>query len=73
MSFIKRNFVCKEKSGAVKKAKLVTKIKKHNQLYFGTVVLASCVIVEITHKARTSFKARTGFKESSKMALKKVE
>ena len=42
MSFIKRNFICKEKSGAVKKAKLATKIKKHNQLYFGTVVLASC-------------------------------
>ena len=42
MSFIKRNFIFKEKSGAVKKAKLATKIKKHNHLYFGTVVLASC-------------------------------
>ena len=33
-----------------------TKIKKHNQLYFGTLVLASCCCVEITHKIRTSFK-----------------
>ena len=43
MSFIKKNFICKEKSGA--------KIKKHNQLYFGMVV------VEITHKIKTFFKA----------------
>ena len=42
MSFIKKNFVCKEKSGTVAKVKLVTKIKKHNQLYFGSLVLASC-------------------------------
>ena len=41
MSFIKKNFVCKEKSGTVAKVKLVTKIKKHNQLYFGSLVLAS--------------------------------
>ena len=33
-----------------------TKIKKHNQLYFGTLVLASCCCVEITHKIRTSLK-----------------
>ena len=34
----KKNFISKEKSEAVKKSKLVTKIKKH----FGTLVLASC-------------------------------
>ena len=37
MSFIKKNFICKEKYGADTKVKLVTKIKKHNQLYFGTL------------------------------------
>ena len=37
----KENFICKEKSGSVTKVKLVTKIKKHNQLYFGTLALAS--------------------------------
>ena len=41
MSFIKTNFICYDKSGDVPKEKLVTKIKKHNQLYFGTLVLAS--------------------------------
>ena len=41
MSFIKEKFICKEKAGTVTKAKLVTKIKKHDQLYFGTLVLAS--------------------------------
>ena len=41
MSFIKKSFICKEKAGTVTKVKLVTKIKKHNQLYFGTLVLAS--------------------------------
>ena len=40
--FIKKNFICKENSGTVTKVKLVTKIKKLNQLYFGTLVLASC-------------------------------
>ena len=29
-----RFFICKEKYGAAKKVKLVTKIKKLNQLYF---------------------------------------
>ena len=38
---IKKNFICKEKSGTVTKVKVVTKIKKLNQLYFGTLVLAS--------------------------------
>ena len=40
MSFIKKNFIFKEKSRTVTKVKLVMKIKKHNQLYFGTLVLA---------------------------------
>ena len=34
-------FTCNEKSGNVTKVKLVTKIKKHKQLYFRTLVLAS--------------------------------
>ena len=41
MSFIKNNFIWKEKSGTVTKVKLVMKIKKDNQFYFGTLVLAS--------------------------------
>ena len=41
MSFIKKNFIWKEKSETVTKVKLVTKLKKHNQLYFGTLLLAS--------------------------------
>ena len=36
-----KNFIWKEKSGTVTKVKLVTKIKKLNQLYFGNLVLAS--------------------------------
>ena len=38
MSFIKTNFICTEKP--VTKVKLVTKIKKHNQLHFGISVFA---------------------------------
>ena len=41
MSLIKNNFIWKEKSGTVTKVKLVMKIKKDNQFYFGTLVLAS--------------------------------
>ena len=41
MLFIKKNFISKEKSGTVAKVKLVTKIKKHNQLYFRTLLLGS--------------------------------
>ena len=37
----KENFTCKEKSGSVTTVKLVTKIKKLSQLYFGTLALAS--------------------------------
>ena len=35
----KEIIICKEKAGTITKVKLVTKIKKHNQLYFGTLVL----------------------------------
>ena len=35
-----KNLICNKKSRTVTKAKLVTKIKKHNQLYLGTLVLA---------------------------------
>ena len=42
MLFIKKNFICKEKSRTVTRVKLVTKIKKNKQLYFGTLVLGSC-------------------------------
>ena len=41
ISFIKKNFICKENFGTVTKTKLVTKIRKHNQLYFRTLVLTS--------------------------------
>ena len=41
MSFIKKNFISKEKSGTVAKVKLITKIKKKSQLYSGTLVFAS--------------------------------
>ena len=43
--FIKKNFIykknviCKEKAETFTIVKLVTKIKKHNQLHFGTLVL----------------------------------
>ena len=39
MLFIKKNFICKEKSGAGTKVKLVPKSKKQNQLCFGSLVL----------------------------------
>ena len=38
--FIKKNLICNKKFGTATKVKLVTKIKKHNHLYFGTLVLA---------------------------------
>ena len=36
-----KNVIYKEKCGTAIKVKLVTKIKKHNKLYFGTLVLIS--------------------------------
>ena len=43
ISFIKLNFICKEKYGVVTKVKLVTKIIKIKKMkfHFGTLVLAS--------------------------------
>ena len=38
--FIWKKFICNKKCGTVIKAKLVTNIKKYNQLYFETLVLA---------------------------------
>ena len=58
MSLIKKkNFICEEKPETVIKVKLVTKIKKHNQLYFGTLVLGSCC-----HCGDSAYKIRTSFK-----------
>ena len=37
--FIKENFIGKEEAETVAKVKLVRKIRKHDQLYFGTLVL----------------------------------
>ena len=39
--FMKKTFIYKRKFGTVTKVKL-RKFKKHNHLYFGTLVLASC-------------------------------
>ena len=41
MSFIQKIFICNEKSRTVTKVELVTKIKKHNQLYFRTSAASS--------------------------------
>ena len=72
MSFIKKNFICKEKSRTATKVKLVTKIKKHNQLYFGTLVLACIVFVQINHKMWTSFKTLAS-KKAATWRLKKSQ
>ena len=56
MSFIKKSFICKENAGTVTKVKLVAKVKKHNQLYFGTLILASYCYCEDNVKLRTFFK-----------------
>ena len=37
----KENFICKENFENVTKVKSVKKIKKHNDIYFGALVLAS--------------------------------
>ena len=71
MLFIKKkknSFV--EKSGTVTKVKLVTKIEKHNQPYFGTLVLAPYFYCE-DNAWNTEFFQNTGVKESSNMTLKK--
>ena len=38
VTYKKKKFICEEKPETVIKVKLVTKIKKHNQLYFGTLI-----------------------------------
>ena len=43
------------------KTKLITKIKKHYQLYFGTY--HHIFIVEIKHKIQTSLKSPLAFKK----------
>ena len=60
-SFVKKKVICKEKSGAVTKVRLVTKIKKLRKLSFILELKHQhhIVIVEITHKIRTSFKTMT--------------
>ena len=52
MSFIKKNFICKEKSGTVTKVKLVTKIKKLRKSSFILELWYKhhIAIVEITQK-----------------------
>ena len=60
MSFVKKNFIYTEKSGTVTKAQL-RKFKKHRT-----------VIVEITHKIRTSFKTLVS-KTATTRRLKKSQ
>ena len=69
---MKKNLICKEKSGSVTKVKLVSKIKKLIQLYFGTLVLVShCYCGD--NAQNTDFFQNTGFKESSSMAIQKSQ
>ena len=70
-------FIYKEKSGAVTKLKLVKKkhnqkFKKHNQLYFGTLVLVSYCYCGDNAK-NTDFFQNTGFKESNIQRLKQSQ
>ena len=49
MSFISKNSIRKEKSGTATKVKLVKKIKKHNELYFGTLLsYCYCIVINYT-------------------------
>ena len=54
MSFVKKNFICKEKSGTNTKVKLCS--YENQELYFGTLVLASYCYCRDNAKIRTSFK-----------------
>ena len=36
---LRKYSICKKLSGAVTKVKLITKTEKHNQIYFGTLIL----------------------------------
>ena len=71
VQFLKKNFVYKEKSGTVTKVKL-RKFRKHNQLYFQTLVLASyCYFGD--NAQNTDFFRSTGFKESNDMVVTKSQ
>ena len=71
MPFIKKSFTCKEKTGTIIKVNLVKKIKKHNQLRFGTLVLASFGYCG-DNASNMDFFQNPVFKESSNMALKTI-
>ena len=81
MPFIKINFIqfiCKEKSGAIPKLKLVQKkrnqkFKKLNQLYFGTLVLACTVFVAITRDFLTDFLQTVASKVATTWRLKQSQ
>ena len=64
--------ICKEKSETATKPKLVTKIKKHNQLYFGTLVLALYWYWYWQHKIRTFLKL-LAWKKAATWQLKKSQ
>ena len=70
MLFTKENVHCKEKCGTSTKIKL-RKVKKHNQLYFGTLVLASYSYCG-DNAYNMDFFQNTGFKESNNMAVKRI-
>ena len=71
MSFIKKKFISKEKSGTATKIKL-RKFKKSNSFYFQTLVLASyCYFGD--NAQNTDFFRSTGFKESNDMVVTKSQ
>ena len=66
MLFIKKSLICQEKDATfvkVKLQKLVTNVKKHNQLYLWNFVI---VIVEITHKTQTFSKTLASKKAATR-------
>ena len=71
LEFIKKSVIYKEKSGTVTKIKL-RRFEQYNQLYFEILVIARTVIVEITHKIRTSLKTLVS-KKAKTWRLKKSQ
>ena len=69
ISFVKKNFICKDKSGTNTKVKLCS--YENQELYFGTLVLASYCYCQ-DNARNTDFFQNTGFKESSNIALEKI-
>ena len=71
MSFIKKKFIYKEKSGTVTKVKLLWKFKEPNikQLYFGTLVSAPHHY-HGDNAQNTDFFQNTGLNESINMEVK---